>query len=433
MWVPVSECIIKYTERRRIFQSQEARFAKGRPLWYFAALSMAATVREQQVVLRRKEDRRVRGGHPWVFSNEIRETRGSPGTGDVVAVLDAGGHSLGIGFYHPHSLIAVRLLARTEEEIDGEFFRRRLAAALETRTRLYPSETVYRLVHGEADFLPGLVIDRFNELLVVQTTSAGMDQRLPLLCALLEELLHPDAIIERNESPLRDLEGLAHRTGLLSGSVHTTEIRLDGILYRVDTFEGQKTGFFLDQRENRKVVATLAPGLSVLDCFCNEGGFALAAARAGALAVAGIDVSARAIQQARENAARNALERCAFETADVFDHLKTLKAAGQLFDLIVLDPPSFTRSRRTVPQARQGYLDLHRSALALLRSPGFLCTASCSYHITPETFLEIVHRACRDAGRPAQLLEWRGASPDHPVLPAVQETHYLKFGVFRVL
>jgi len=433
MWLPVGECILKYTEHSRIFQSRDRRFAKGCPLWYFAALSMAPTIREQQVVLRRKEDRRVRSGHPWVFSNEIRETRGSPGPGEVVAVLDAGGRLLGIGFYHPHSLIAVRLLARTEEEIDADFFRRRLTAALETRTRLYPGETVYRLVHGEADFVPGLVIDRFNELLVVQTTCAGMDQRLPLLCALLEELLHPEAIIERNESPLRDLEGLAQRRGLLSGSRHATEVRLDGVLYRVDTLEGQKTGFFLDQRENRKVVATLTPGLSVLDCYCNEGGFALAAARAGALAVAGIDVSARAIQRARENAACNDLERCLFETADVFEHLKSLRAAGQLFDLIVLDPPSFTRSRRTVPQARQGYLDLHRSALALLRSPGFLCTASCSHHITPETFLEIIHRACREAGRPAQLLQWRGASPDHPVLPAVPETHYLKFGIFRVL
>jgi 23S rRNA (cytosine1962-C5)-methyltransferase len=394
---------------------------------------MTPTPREQQIVLRRKEDRRIRGGHPWVFSNEIRETRGSPGPGDVVAVLDAGGRWLGIGFYHPHSLIAVRLLAREEEEIDGEFFRRRIRAALETRSRLYPGESVYRLVHGEADFLPGLVIDRFNDLLVIQTTSAGMDRNLSLFCSILDDLLHPAAIIERNESPLRDLEELPHRTGLLSGTAHTTEILLDGLTYRVDALEGQKTGFFLDQRENRKAVAALAPGLAVLDCFCNEGGFALASARAGASTVTGVDASSRAIQRARENAERNALDASTFETADVFEHLKALGARGQMFDLIVLDPPSFTRNRKTVPQARQGYLDLHRSALAVLRRPGFLCTASCSYHITPETFLDIVERACRDAARPVQLLDWRGASPDHPVLPAVAETRYLKFGIFRVL
>ena len=394
---------------------------------------MAQTLREHQIVLRKKEDRRLRGGHPWVFSNEIRETRGSPGTGDVVAVLDAGGHLLGIGFYHPHSLIAVRLLARSEEDIDGDFFRRRIAAALETRARLYPGETAYRLVHGESDFLPGLVVDRYNDLLVVQTTSSGMDRNLPAVYSILEELLHPEAIIERNESPLRDLEGLPQRKGFVSGTKHTTEIRIHGVTYLVDALEGQKTGFFLDQRDNRKAVAALTGGLAVLDCFCNEGGFALSAAQAGAATVTGVDASERAVERARANALRNGLRGCGFEAADAFDFLKSLRAAGASFDLIVLDPPSFTRNRKTVPQARQGYLDLHRSALALLRRPGFLCTASCSYHLTAETFLEVIERACQDAERPVQLLEWRGASADHPVLPAVPETHYLKFGIFRIL
>jgi len=394
---------------------------------------MAAIRREQQVLLRRKEDRRIRSGHPWVFSNEIRETKGSPGAGDLVSVLDAGGRSLGVGFYHPHSLIAVRLLASEGEEIDRGFFHRRISAALETRQRLFGTGTVYRLVHGEADFLPGLVIDRYNDLLVIQTTSAGMDRQLPLLCAILEEILHPEAIIERNESPLRDLEGLPHRTGFLTGSAQETDIELDGVVYRVDTLEGQKTGFFLDQRDNRTAVGGLASGLSVLDCFCNEGGFALTAARAGAAEVTGVDVSARAVERARLNAERNGLRHATFVEGDVFAYLKEVRAAGQSFDLVVLDPPSFTRNRKTVPQARQGYLDLHRSALAVLRRPGLLCTASCSYHITPDTFLEIIDRACREAGRPAQLLEWRGASADHPVLPAVPETRYLKFGIFRIL
>jgi 23S rRNA (cytosine1962-C5)-methyltransferase len=221
------------------------------------------------------------------------------------------------------------------------------------------------------------------------------------------------------------------RTGHLLGTAHTAEISLGGVRYQIDALEGQKTGFFLDQRENRTAVAALAAGHSVLDCFTNEGGFALAAARAGARAVTGVDISERAVARARTNAQHNALA-VTFERADVFEYLTALRAAGKEYDLLVLDPPSFARSRKTVPQARQGYLELHRSALALLRRPGFLCTASCSHHITPETFLEIIERACREASRPAQLLEWRGASRDHPVLPAVPETQYLKFGIFRV-
>ncbi len=352
--------------------------------------------------------------------------------GQVVEAQDAGGHTLGVGFYNPHSLIAVRLLSRRIEEIDHAFFSKRLTAALALRHRLYPDSNAYRVVHGESDYLPGLVVDRFDSHLSIQTLSYGMNGFLPTICDILEELLHPEAIIERNDTPLRSMEGLPITKGTLRGAPHPVTIIENGIQYEVNVMEGQKTGFFLDQRANRGLVGSWSRGLEVLDCFCNEGGFSFNASRGGASAVHGIDSSREAIATASANAARNGLTNVRFEQQDVFDALHGLHAAGRSYNMIVLDPPSFARNRKTVPAARHGYRDLHARALRVLTPGGYLATASCSHHILPEAFLDDIQSAARKTDRILQVLEWRGAPPDHPTLPGVPETRYLTFGVFRV-
>jgi len=387
----------------------------------------------RQVILKNKEERRIVAGHPWAFSNEVRETRGNPAVGDVVELVAASGLSLGVGLYNPHSLIAFRLLSNTIVGIDHEFFHGRIASARDLRAKLYPGETTYRLVHGEGDFLTGLVIDRFNDQFAVQTFSFGMEQRLGLICEVLQELFHPSCIVARNESPLRALENLPMQRAVLYGEPSPTLITERGLKYTVDLRDGQKTGFYLDQRENRGVLERFSKGADVLDAFCNDGGFALSAGRAGAKSVLGIDISAEAVARARANAILNGIDNVTFDEGDVFASLTELAASGRKYGVVVLDPPSFTRSRKNVQSAKKGYRNLHMAAFPLLEEGGILMTASCSHHILPEVFQEIVDDAARLAGRRLQLLEWRGAAPDHPVLPSVPETRYLKVGLFRVL
>jgi 23S rRNA (cytosine1962-C5)-methyltransferase len=387
----------------------------------------------RQVILKNKEERRIVAGHPWAFSNEVRETRGNPAVGDVVELVAASGLSLGVGLYNPHSLIAFRLLSSTIVQVDHDFFYARIAAARDLRERLYPGESAYRLVHGEGDLLTGLVIDRYNDQFAVQTFSFGMEQRLPLICDVLNELFHPSCIVARNESPLRALENLPMQRAVLYGEPSPTMIIERGMRYTVDLMDGQKTGFYLDQRENRGVLERFSKGADVLDAFCNDGGFALTAGRGGAKSVLGIDISAEAIARARANALLNGIDNVCFDEGDVFERLSQLAAAGRKFDVVVLDPPSFTRSRKNVQAAKKGYRTLHLATFPLIPKGGMLMTASCSHHILPEVFQEIVDDAARRAGRQLQLLEWRGAAPDHPVLPSVPETRYLKLGLYRVL
>jgi 23S rRNA (cytosine1962-C5)-methyltransferase len=387
---------------------------------------------DKQIILKKNEEHRVAAGHPWVFSNEVKEIKGSPTIGDVVELRSAGGLSLGIGYFNPHSLIAFRMLSRTVEEIDHVFFDRRIKAALELRRLLYPNDKSFRIVHGEGDFLPGLIIDKFDEYLSLQTFSYGMDVRLPLICDVLESLLHPRAIVERNESSLRTLEQLEQKKGVIRGTSAPTTVLEHGLQYSIDPLEGQKTGFFLDQRENRLAVRQYAQSKTVLDCFCNDGGFSLNAAVAGAQTVIGIDASEEAITRARHNANLNSVDFIQFEQDDVFDKLEAYGSAGTQFDVIVLDPPSFTKNRKTVPAAKRGYKDLHTKAFRVLKAGGILLSASCSHHIEPDVFLSLADESARKMGRALQLLDWRGAAPDHPTLPNVPETRYLKFGVFRV-
>ncbi len=385
------------------------------------------------ITLKKNEDHRIASGHLWAFSNEIEKMEGEPQIGEVVEVRNFPGDFLGIGFYNPHSLIAVRLLSRKQEEINTEFFQRRIQSALQLRKKIYPDETSYRVVHGEADFLPGLIVDKYNDFLSVQTFSAGMDQRLPMICDVLESLLQPKGIVERNEAVMRTYEGLEQRAGVIRGTVEPTIISEYGIQFSVDLLQGQKTAFFLDQRENRKVFQRYVRGSSVLDCFCNAGGFALHAATAGAKEVVGVDVSSDVIEHANVNARLNQLESTTqFIVADAFDYLNAMIEQKKTFDVINLDPPSFAKSRKTVNKAIKGYRQLHLLAYELLSPGGILATASCSHHVYEDKFLDIICSTAKKAGRQISMLEWHGASPDHPVLPSLPETKYLKFGIFRV-
>jgi len=386
-----------------------------------------------KVVLRKGGDKRILKGHLWIFSNEIKEIKGNPKIGDIVEIYQYDGEFFGVGFFNPHSLISVRLLSREKIEIDHNFFKERILSAYKYRKILYPNSETFRLVHGESDFLPGLVIDKYNDLLAVQTFSYGMDLRLNLICDVLEDLFKPTGIVERNESPLRELEGLENRKKILRGDVKDTIFDDDGVKFKIDILSGQKTGFYLDQRENRKVMRRFVKGKKVLDCFTNEGGFALHCAYAGAENVVGVDVSDTAIEKAKVNADLNNLKNVQFEVADVFDKLREYLGKGEKYDVVILDPPSFTKSKRSVKSALSGYREINSTAMKILNPGGILATASCSHHISDEMFMNVIIESSIMARKKIRLIEWRGASPDHPILPSMPETKYLKFGIFQVI
>ena len=385
---------------------------------------------KNQIVLKKNEEHRITAGHQWVFSNEIASLRGTPETGEIVELLRHDQKFLGLGFYHPHSLIAFRFLTPEQEEIGFSFFERRLQQSLALRQKLYPGSETFRLVHGESDFLPGLIIDRYNEYLSMQILSAGMDKQTETICDVLETIFHPKAIVARNEVAIRTLEELPLEKKVLRGNAGVTIIN-DGVKFEVDVLNGQKTGFFLDQRENRKAIHRYAAGGSVLDCFCNEGGFALHAASAKAASVHGLDISESAIAKARVNARLNSAD-AEFEISDVSETLKLLAEKNKKFDMVILDPPSFTKSKKNIPAALRGYKEVNSAALRLINAGGFLITASCSHHITEDGFLSAIEQAAIKAKRNVQLLEFAGAAPDHPVIPAMPETKYLKFAICAV-
>ena len=375
-------------------------------------------------------ERRGEGGHPWIYSNEVRMDAAAkalpPGT--LVTLHRADERPLGVALFNPHSLLAARLLDRdAARTIGARFFARRVQRALRLRERLF-AEPCYRLAHAEADGLPGLIVDRFGAVLVVQTNAAGMDRLEPLVLDALASLLTPQAIILRNDSPARAQEGLAAEVrvarGALDGPVLVEE---NGLTFRVDPIGGQKTGWFFDQRDNRRFVAGLAHGARVLDLYCHSGGFAVAAACAGAVEAVGIDRSEPALELAAEAAERNGVgARLTFRRGEAFAEAARLAASGERFDLVIADPPAFARSRREVPAALRGYRKLARLAAALVAPGGFLFLASCSHNVAAADFAEAVRRGLADAGRGGRILRSAGAGPDHPIHPALPESAYLK-------
>lgn len=391
-----------------------------------------AIIRKKNIVLKKNEERRIQSGHQWVFSNEIQTVNGAPKSGDIVEIFRHDMKRLGTGFYNSHSLIAARLLSPDDEEIDFKFFEQRILSALSLRKKLYPKNAAYRVVHGESDFLSGLIIDKYNEYLSVQTFSAGMDSRLMLICDVLVSIFSPRGIVERNESPLRSLEELSPRKGIVRGTVEPTIIELHDLKFRVDLLEGQKTGFFLDQRENGPALRPFSKDAAVLDCFCNEGGFGLYAAHYGAKCVSGCDSSEIAIEKSKVNATLNNLHSIAFTCGDAFATLAAGIEQKKKYDLVILDPPSFTKNKKTVATAVKGYKELNTGAMRILNNGGILATASCSHHISEETFLNVINDSAVKAGRKARVLHFGGAAPDHPTLPAMPETKYLKFALLSV-
>jgi len=394
----------------------------------------------------RKGEAALKNGHPWVYAEEITEKRGSFENGCLADVFSAKGSYLGTGLYSEKSKIAVRLLADNANERFGDaFFARRIRYALAYRRAVMGSDfSCCRLVFGEADGLPGLTVDRFSDILVAQVLSYGMDKRKALIFRELYGQLTAAGekiagLYERNDSPLRALEGLGQDKGWFEELPHpeetATEIVENGIRYLVDFENGQKTGFFLDQKYNRLAVARLARGRTVLDCFTHTGAFALNAARGGAQRVTAVDVSASALEQAKRNAARNGLSgRIDFLAADVFDLLPALcEKKVTPYDLIILDPPAFTKSRKTVAGAERGYKEINTRAMKLLPRGGYLATCSCSHFMTDELFRKMLSSAARDAGVQLRQVEARRQAPDHPILWNVPETDYLKFYIFQVI
>lgn len=378
------------------------------------------------VIVRKREEKRLLSGHQWLFSNEIGSISGPVTTGDVVNVARHDGAILGRGFYHAHSLIAVRLLTRQDEEIDRGFFERRIAAALKLRASTGDRRDAFRAVHGESDLLPGLIIDVYGPAVVVQTLSAGMDLRLETIAAVIRDLLSPTTIVARNDSPLRTLEGLPVDVRVLHGEPGTVDIEEHGLTYSVDVIGGHKTGLFLDQADNRLAIRRYMKGRNVLDCFCHAGGFGFNAFRGEATSVSFLDISPEAIASLQRHADGNRIAIEATVCGDAFDLLADAAGQRRTYGAIILDPPAFTRNRKTVATALKGYRRLNMLAMQLLQPGGILVTASCSHHIDRQQFSEMVHTSALRVGKTLRVLESRGASADHPVLVEMPETEYLK-------
>jgi 23S rRNA (cytosine1962-C5)-methyltransferase len=382
------------------------------------------------VILRAGEDRRVRAGHPWAFSNEIlmdADAKAIP-AGSLVILRAPGGEALGLATFNPHSLIAVRLLtSNPEATVDALFLGRRLARATALRDRLI-GVPYYRLIHAEADGLPGVIVDRFGDALVVQVNTAGMDRLTPVLLEALEAELSPATIVLKNDSPVRELEGLKREVVVAKGNGGPIELVENGARFVADLSEGQKTGWFYDQRDNRRFMAALAKDANVLDVYSYSGGFGVLAAKEGARHVTCIDRSATALGAAKQAAALNSVDRTmSFDKAEAFEALEKLGGTqARKFGVVICDPPAFVKSRKDLKTGAQGYRKLVRLAAPLVAQGGFLFVASCSHLVDPPLFAEQMRRGLRDAERTGRILKSSGAALDHPVHPGLPETAYLK-------
>lgn len=379
------------------------------------------------VVSSRAEDR-IRRGHPWIYQSDVDDVAAEAGA--IVEVLGPRQRYLGRAFYSDRSQISLRMLTRGEEDVDEAFWRERLTAALAFREALTINATAYRLVHGEADLLPSLIVDRYAGILVVQALSQGMDRHVPALLPLLVELTGATGVLARNDPRVRLLEGLEQRVDVLHGDVpETILVHESGIEYDVDPRRGQKTGLFLDQRENRDAASFYAHGRG-LDCFSYNGGFGLRLA-SRCESVEALDISSDAIARITANASRNGIANLQAREANVFDELRQLAEAGERYDTIVLDPPAFAKNKASVPKALSGYKDINLRALRLLNAGGYLITCSCSYNVDEATFAGVIYEASVDSDVPVTVVEKRMQGRDHPVLLGVPETYYLKCLIVR--
>lgn len=381
-----------------------------------------------QLVLKKGEEKRIQSGHPWIFSNELAKVEKSD-PGEIVEVFDFRHQFIGRGYYNPHTLIAVRLLTRDkEEEINPEFFKKRINTAIKYRQQISPQDSSYRLVYSEADGLPGLIIDKYDKNLVLQILTAGMQKWQETIIQILIDLTKPDSIYTRNDSNFRVLEGLPQENKLVYGKLNSPiVINQDGCKFKVDITSGQKTGFFFDHRDNRKSLASLVTGKKILDLFCGTGPWSVYAAKYGAKEVLSIDSSESAIALAKENAKLNQVEKiCHFKVEEAFDALKNLKEDNQLFDIVILDPPAFAKSKSHIPTAIKGYREINQLAMQLIHPGGYLVTSSCSYHISREMFIEMLTDAAERAKVGLRLIRIGQQALDHPIVLSIPETEYLK-------
>lgn len=391
------------------------------------------------VTLKKGEGRTLKAGGAWVYDNEIDSILGNFENGDIVTVHDFDGYFMGYGFINTKSKITVRIMSRYKDHpITEEFIKERVRSAWEYRKQVIDTSSC-RIIFGEADWLPGLVVDKFSDVLVVESLALGIDKLKPLILDTLVSILKEDGITirgiyERSDAKVREQEGLPRYKGFIGEPFDTkVEIVENGVKYIVDVQDGQKTGFFLDQKNNRAAIQKLCKGKKVLDCFTHTGSFALNAGIAGASSVLGVDASELGIRQAEENARLNHLEdRVQFTCADVFDLLPALEAQGEKYDVVILDPPAFTKSRQATKNAVKGYREINLRGLKLVKDGGFLATCSCSHFMEPELFAKTIKEAARGAHKRLRQVEFHTQAPDHPILWAAEESYYLKFYIFQV-
>jgi len=386
-----------------------------------------------RVILKRNEEKRILQGHPWIYGNEISRIEGNPAPGGIVDAVTSRGLFLGRGYYNEKSAIRIRLLTRRAEPIDRDFFHKRIKLAWQYRRDIGYTECC-RVIFGEADRLPGLVVDKFGPYLCVQTLALGIDNYKDVIVELLEEVIEPLGIYERNDVSVRKKEGLPLVTGFLKGPFDTRVVVTEnGIPVEVDLAGGNKTGYFLDQRENHLAVERISSGRDILDAFCHTGGFTLHALRGGARHVVCVDISADAIAGLAKNTEHNGWsDRVTPVTANVFDLLRQYEADGRTFDMIVLDPPAFAKSRSALDGAYRGYKEINLRAFKMLRPGGILVSCSCSYHMHEHTFLRMLADAAADAEVTARITEIRGQAPDHPVLLGYDESRYLTCVILKL-
>ena len=376
-------------------------------------------------------DARLAGGHPWVYRNELKEWPEVVQPGDLVDLEDSRGRFIGRGYLNPRSTIAVRLLAHGRVPIDQDFFIGRLRQAQTFREQVRgesATRSAYRVVHGEADGLPGLIVDRYGDAVVMQVLTAGMERRRDLILTAVDEVLNPATVVARDDAPVREREGLRRDRRVLRGETSAQAlVVINDLEVSVDLLEGQKTGLYLDQFDNYPLLKPIAPKAQVLDCFCYVGLWGLHAARYGAARVIGVDQSARAIAAAQTMAERNGMaERCAFEIRNVFDDLRERDRRRETFDLVILDPPAFVKTRLRLAEALRGYKEINLRAMRLLRPGGFLLSCSCSHHLAADQFQDVLREAAHDARRTFKVIARAGQGPDHPVLLSLPESDYLK-------
>lgn len=391
------------------------------------------------VTLKKGEGRTLKAGGMWVYDNEIASIAGAFENGDIVEVHDFDGFAMGRGFMNLYSKIRIRMMTRNAgQQIDRDFLRMRIQNAWDYRKRTVETDSC-RLIFGEADFLPGIVIDKFSDVLVVESLALGIDRMKEMIVETVKEVLAADGIFirgvyERSDAKVREQEGMQRQKGFLGAEFDTNvQIEENGVKYLVDVQNGQKTGFFLDQKYNRQAVRRLCKDAEVLDCFTHTGSFALNAAAAGAVRVIGVDASESGVAQARLNAQLNGMEdRVRFVCRDVFELLPELEQEGKQFDVVILDPPAFTKSRNSVKNAVKGYREINLRGMKLVKDGGFLATCSCSHFMTFELFTQTIQQAARNAHKRLRQVEFRTQAPDHPILWAAQESYYLKFYIFQV-